>query len=130
MMENGKYILIFILILFFTRCNKINKDCEINSIKIESKRSYKNNIILEITDKKIISKIIALKEKSVPIYKNNVVKSNLGYIQLYHYCDGSKVNVLHVIYTKYNGVIIRSGPDKYYLNHKLKNYIEELLENK
>ena len=114
---------------FILSCNKINKDCKIDSIKIESRRSYRENIILEVNDKKAINKIIALNEKSIPIYKNNLVKRNLGYVELYHYCDKSKVNILDVIYTKYNGVIIRFGPGKYYLNNRLKNYIEELLEN-
>ena len=124
------YSLIIILTTFFLSCNITKEDCEINSIIIESRRSYKEKEVLEVTNKRIISKIISLKNKGIPIYDNNIVKSNLGYIQLYHYCDDSKVNILHVIYSKYNGEIIRSEPGKYYRNRKLKNYIEELLENK
>lgn len=122
----------FIIILTFVilSCNKAKKDCEINSIIIESRRSYRDKEVLKVTNKRIISKIIALKNKGIPMYDNNIVKNNFGSIEIYHYCNRSKVNILDLIYTKFDGVIICSGPDKYFKSNKLKNYIEGLMESK
>ncbi|MDO1451872.1 hypothetical protein Q0590_36725 [Rhodocytophaga aerolata] len=127
-----KPYIIFLILLFACTSKQANEtDCnEINQIVITDKFSETSaNKKTQFTDSTTLSFFCQEIKRLQPVTKEPIVKVNFGYYMLdIVYKDGVEVQI-EIIYTKFDGVVIRLD-GKYYKNDELDSVMRGYLAPK
>ena len=130
-----KYLVLTCLLMFFFSCREIEKkenDCKYAREILIINRGANKYLIDStiITDKNAISEYCDLLSKAAPFSGTPNVKSGFGFFELIITSEDKRKQSLDVIYTVYDGIVIRHYNGGYFKQDKFIDYILRNVKDK